>query len=95
MDHKKEIQEAIFVASPSLHTELIKYLNGEVSKKENEEKLFHSLANYLLRMMNRCTPFGLFSGCTVVEWGEEENLKLLSLDKINSILDLICFTYAT
>lgn len=57
------VSEAIFIASPELHQEMIKMLNGLYTKKE--ARLIFTLLKYLLRMGNRCTPFGLFSGSSL------------------------------
>src|SRR5687767_14476947 len=54
--------EALFLASPDLHTEYQKMLDKRLDVKK-ETKLFESLRKYALRMHTRCTPFGLFSGC--------------------------------
>lgn len=56
-------QEAVAVASNSLHESLQKGLEG----KEEFSKLFPSLLKYFLRMCSRATPFGLFSA---IGWGE-------------------------
>ncbi len=64
------IGEAIFLASPVLHSECIKWINNEIKEKKEETRIIYSLMRYLLRMSTRCTPFGLFAGCTVGEWVE-------------------------
>jgi lantibiotic biosynthesis protein len=64
--------EAIFLASPILHEELLKYADGKIIDSKEIQKLQLSLAKYYLRMSNRCTPFGLFSGCTTAAWAIEE-----------------------
>ncbi len=71
------IGEAIFLASPILHSECVKWLNNEIKEKKEERHIVYSLMRYLLRMSTRCTPFGLFAGCTVGEWvenNEEQNV---------------------
>lgn len=56
-------QEAIYLASPFLYGELVKWLSPEkiLSQKENQ-KIKDTLLKYFSRMSTRCTPFGLFSG---------------------------------
>ncbi len=68
------VSEAIFLASPELHQEMIKYLSGK--KVRDEEKLIHSLLKYLLRMGHRCTPFGLFSGCSIGNIDQTTSIEL-------------------
>lgn len=64
---QKEVQEALFLASPNLLGECKKWLKGELTDKTEEEKLVFSLLKYALRMHSRCTPYGLFAGCGVIE----------------------------
>src|SRR5437764_15184754 len=64
--------EALFLASPVLHAELLKYRQGKITEARAVEKLHFSVAKYYLRMCSRCTPFGLFSGCSVTEWNPEK-----------------------
>jgi thiopeptide-type bacteriocin biosynthesis protein len=53
------LQEAVFLASPALYTEMIKWLE----QPDTKLKLPLALYRYLLRMSARCTPYGLFAGC--------------------------------
>ena len=69
------IREAIFLASPTLYFELEKWVKGELeSKKEQRVKL--SLLKYLSRMSSRCTPFGLFAGCTLGNFSNNTQLDI-------------------
>ncbi|KZS39850.1 hypothetical protein AWE51_09395 [Aquimarina aggregata] len=70
------VSEAIFLASPELHQEMTKYLNGKEMK--DPDRLIQSLHKYLLRMGHRCTPFGLFSGCSVGTIDEQTKIELNS-----------------
>lgn len=56
---KPDVQEAIYLASPELHQETLKWLNTEGVQ---DQKLLLTLYKYLLRMSSRCTPYGLFAG---------------------------------
>lgn len=62
--------EALFLASPVLHSELRKFVQEKGGNPKEEKKLLRSVAKYYLRMSSRCTPFGLFSGCSVAQWSE-------------------------
>lgn len=60
--------EAIYLASPVLYDECIRWKEGVLTDKKGVQKLIRSLCKYHTRMTSRCTPFGLFSGCAVVNW---------------------------
>ncbi|SEW31982.1 lantibiotic dehydratase [Chitinophaga arvensicola] len=53
------LQEAVFLASPALHAQMMKWL----SSSDLSLKLPLALYRYFLRMSTRCTPYGLFAGC--------------------------------
>lgn len=56
--------EAIFLASPVLYKETLKYLNNNLNDKD-AKRLLNSLTKYIERMFVRCTPFGIFAACGV------------------------------
>ena len=66
-------QEALFYASPDLYSELIKFLDGKLNKKESD-RLRDSVIKYLERMGTRCTPFASFAACGIVDIGEKCNM---------------------
>lgn len=86
------MQEAIFLASPSLSEQLLKWLNNKDLSAYDIENLCLSLMRYLIRMSTRCTPFGLFAGCTVGKWGELNAIELTTLSsyKRHTRLDMDC-----
>jgi len=59
-----KVQEALYLSSVSLYEKCIKWLNEEDVKEK--DKLINSLLKYALRMHVRCTPFGLYAGCGVI-----------------------------
>lgn len=63
-------REALYLASPGL-LDAIKVLDEPASNKSRKKvrKLLHALCKYLSRMSSRPTPFGLFAGCSVINWG--------------------------
>ncbi|PCJ00458.1 MAG: hypothetical protein COB15_02820 [Flavobacteriales bacterium] len=69
---KKDIQEALFLSSPNLLNEFIKWQKGEITDKVDEKRLINSLLKYALRMHNRCTPFGLFAACGTTDTGRHD-----------------------
>lgn len=71
----KVLQESIYLASPVLFESLQKFLEKGVRDKD-EERIEFSLVRYLSRMSTRCTPFGLFAGCSSGTIGDETKIVL-------------------
>lgn len=65
--------EALFLASPELCDELGKY---DGLSPKNKLKLDITLYKYTSRARSRCTPFGLFAGCSVGTWGSSTDIHL-------------------
>jgi thiopeptide-type bacteriocin biosynthesis protein len=80
------VLEAIYLASPNLYSECIKWLNNEPMTEAEIEKLVNSILRYYSRMTTRSTPFGLFAGCTTGEFGNEN--KIILSKKFNKELRL-------
>jgi lantibiotic biosynthesis protein len=74
----KMIQEAIYIASPGLFEEILRYLDRGLSNKE-VERLKYSITRYLSRMSTRCTPFGVFAGCALGQLGEHTNITMTGM----------------
>lgn len=70
--------ESLYIASPELYNETIKWINGYCFSEKEEQKLKYSLYKYLTRMSSRCTPFGLFAGFNTGEVDEFTNIQLLT-----------------
>jgi lantibiotic biosynthesis protein len=69
-------KEAIYLASPVLYDEMIKWHKGELTEEKEIEKLYISLFKYYTRMQTRCTPYGLFAACSSGEWKNENKIIL-------------------
>lgn len=63
--------ESIYIASPVLYKECIKYKANELTSDKEKQKLINAIAKYYTRMYSRCTPFGLFSTCSLAEWSTD------------------------
>ncbi len=72
------VQEALYIASPVLYTAFMKYKSGAQQQPREIRKVTTALWQYLVRMSTRCTPFGIFSGCTVGSFGPLTRLELPS-----------------
>jgi len=90
--NQRQIQEAIFWASPQLAKELKKLLNNEISDLNEKKQLVNTMVKYLVRMSTRSTPFGLFAGCSVGTLGCETKINLSGeFDcKIRLDMQLLC-----
>jgi len=73
---KPVVEEALFLASPDLHSQLKARLEGKLTDRKKVERLHYSLMRYILRMCARPTPFGLFAGFNVGQWDQETQVEL-------------------
>ncbi len=80
--------EAVYLASPVLFQEATNWKEGKLTDIKKIKKVQFSLGKYYSRMCSRCTPFGLFAGVGVVEWGEETNLEIAENTARNTRLDM-------
>jgi len=64
------IDEAIYLATPDLFEIWQKWRDGSLSNAAEIAKLKVSMLKYFKRMCTRCTPFGLFAGCTTGTIGD-------------------------
>ncbi|ADB40692.1 lantibiotic dehydratase [Spirosoma linguale] len=62
-------QEAIYVASPGLYKRFQQWRAGETLSEQT--KLLDTLFKYAIRMSTRCTPYGLFAGCSVGDFHDQ------------------------
>jgi thiopeptide-type bacteriocin biosynthesis protein len=68
------VQEALFLASPSLHQRLHYWTNDPLSAKSR--KIESAFVKYFSRMCSRSTPFGLFAGMSTGRIGTRTHLVL-------------------
>ena len=68
------LREAIYLASPELYTQILKWENDELKGVKKIEKLKYSILKYFTRITTRCTPFGLFAACGVGEFSNETTI---------------------
>jgi len=81
---KSEIlQEAIYLASPILFEEILRYLSKGLPNKKEEVRFKYSIVRYLCRMSTRCTPFGLFAGCSIGKIDEHTEISLKKIESYN------------
>lgn len=76
------VKEAFNLASPDLKKQLDKWvLETSFLSNEKKESLELTFLKYAARMSSRCTPFGLFAGCSVGKLDSETNITIASPDK--------------
>ncbi len=85
---KAIVQEAIYLASPVLFSQMCKWLNSELNNNKDIERIKVSITKYLLRMSIRCTPFGLFAGYSLGKIGNKTSIELNNKDQFYGHLRL-------
>lgn len=70
------VAEAIYLASPELYQQLIKWSMGEIKDLKKSNRLKSSLLKYITRMATRCTPFGLFAALGTGNLANETKIKM-------------------
>lgn len=70
------VKEALYIASPDLHEQLLLWLDDKIEKADKREKTELSLAKYMIRMCTRCTPYGLFASCSLGEINDNTSIEL-------------------
>lgn len=83
-----KIQEAIFLGSPVLYTEIRKLLTNNIKDDSEKEQIINSTVRYINRMSTRCTPFGLFAGCGLGTFGRKSQISLKDTRSRKSRLDM-------
>lgn len=81
--------EALYISSPDLYHEILKKENKDEKNNTSLQKINISLHKFNNRASNRCTPFGLFAGINLAEWGSENEILLDSTIK-NSLYRKTC-----
>ncbi len=79
--YDQDFMEAVYLASPVLYAECSRLVKGELTDAKEVRKVKTSLIKYYQRMYSRCTPFGLFSGCSLTKWGDEQSHITIPADK--------------
>jgi thiopeptide-type bacteriocin biosynthesis protein len=76
---RNDIKEALFLSSPTLYSQLEK-MNWEYSFQN--KGLILKFLKYVIRFHTRCTPFGLFAGCGVLNFSDKNQI-LFDRNKIS------------
>ncbi|PST83895.1 hypothetical protein C7T94_03880 [Pedobacter yulinensis] len=85
--------EAIYLASPVLHTEITKLKTTLPVKEKETRKIYESILKYLIRASTRCTPFGLFAGTSTGLIAANSNLDMRTAKILRNLridMDFLC-----
>jgi thiopeptide-type bacteriocin biosynthesis protein len=85
---RPEVREALFIASSDMVEALDAWRKNPTGRKS--QRIEQSLVRYFSRMVARCTPFGLFAGCSVGSIATETRLEIgpLSTYRRHARLDM-------
>lgn len=75
------VSEAIYLASPELHRQLVKWSTEGLKDQKKSRRIRSALVKYLTRMSTRCTPFGLFATIGTGTLGAETKIELKPLNE--------------
>lgn len=70
------LREGIYLASPELYKQILKWEKGFLKDPKKIERLQFSILKYATRITTRCTPFGLFASCSSGSFGENTRVSL-------------------
>ena len=71
---RDEVRSALYIASPSLHSRLGPWLDGDDSPQALSVE--PTIVRYIMRMAGRATPFGLFAGTSIGTLGKRTHLSV-------------------
>lgn len=90
------IKQALIIASPDLVEALNKYsFNPQSFSKDKIETLEISLIKYLARISSRCTPFGLFAGCSVGSFNSQTCIALTTKEHFTRVTQFDMLFWST
>lgn len=81
----KVFSEAIFLASPDLYKE---FKRRDTLDDNDKRKVDRSIWKYFSRACSRCTPFGLFAGCSIGEFGDITSIKMKDIGSYERVTRL-------
>lgn len=85
---QEEFKKALYLAS----TDLVDAVERNKENGDEQEKTKIPLYKYRSRISNRCTPFGLFSGVGVAQWGENSKIELYDDHQVKLRIDMAYFS---
>ncbi len=68
-------KEAIYLASPEFFTIFERYINNDIKDSKKKQRIRNSILKYITRTCSRCTPFGLFTNCSVGSFSDKTEIQ--------------------
>lgn len=78
-------REALFLASPTLISQIKKWEKGLITDAKKEKRILNSILKYYTRISTRCTPFGLFASCLIGKFEDQTSIQLTKIDDYQRI----------
>nr|WP_293295845.1 lantibiotic dehydratase family protein [Allomuricauda sp.] len=69
-------KKAIKIASKNLHDRLILWQEDKIKDSDQINRLKLAVIKYAIRISTRCTPFGIFAGCSTGQFSEQSNIRI-------------------
>jgi len=85
--YNKKFEEALLISSPILHKEFYEKYNLKKESKE-KRKIQLSILKYYIRSLSRSTPFGTFSGLSVLKLDDSTKIKRKNISERKSVIYL-------
>ncbi|GGD74566.1 hypothetical protein GCM10011514_43260 [Emticicia aquatilis] len=90
-----QMQQTLYVASPALFARFKCWIDGEEIAEKH--KLIQTLFKYYLRICSRCTPYGMFAGCstgffdiqTQIEFETQNPFRIQSRIDTNYLVEIV------
>lgn len=64
--------EALYWASPDFYKWIELFKEGKINDEKKIKRFFHTFKKYIIRAGSRCTPYGIFAGCTILPIAESQ-----------------------
>lgn len=81
-------KESLFLASPDLLSQIERWRIGQLIDAKKNENLQITILKYFTRISTRCTPFGLFAGCSIGKFDKENHIEL---EELSNYKRITCF----
>ncbi len=77
--------EALYLASPELYNQALKWYDGNITDNKKQQRIKLSILKYITRICSRCTPFGLFAACGHGQFSSETKIKIKSFENYSRL----------